>query len=326
MKENPRNLSRRGFLTAAAILGGGALLAYGTHQGYFWAIQEGVLPNNLNTAPVPTDLLQKFQEINDSTSTPTPFTPLATESCKQTPTAEVTKPTETKVETLESRLLFGGEIDLFDFNKRIRGFFNIKGTEINIPYFRTLEYREGMDFEKEFSTKLGRAIIWKNYYHYEGKNHVYYFLWPHSGRDKGRPLEFTDFQEYLDYVQDEESPRKGWRRTPQEVEEVLKNTLIGSSLLLDQEKNGTALGKVEAAIRIPPLEVNSFFWRYYKSNPEKFFELVARDYPGFGFDKVLGKDKVLVIMTCGLGLDGETPAPGREGSNQGRYIFVVTAQ
>jgi len=326
MKENPRNLSRRGFLTAAAILGGGALLAYGTHQGYFWAIQEGVLPNNLNTAPVPTDLLQKFQEINGSTSTPTPFTPLATESCKQTPTVEVNKPTETKVETLESRLLFGGKIDLFDFNKRIQGFFNIKGVGIYVPYFRPLEYKNEINYDKDFAPGMGVAITWKDFYQYEGKNYVSYFLWPHSGRHDGAPLQFTDLQEYLDYVQDEKSPRRGWRRTPQEVEDVLKNTMIGSSLLLDQEENGSALGKVEAVLRIPPLEVNSFFWRYYKSNPGKFFELIARDYPGFGFDKVLGKDKTLVIMTCGLSLDGETPASGREGSNQGRYIFVLTAQ
>ena len=319
MKENPIKISRGNSIKLVGLtVLGLAGLASGGYLTYQYAAQEGLIPHSIDTALVPTDLLKKLQKI-EASKTATPFSPGATS------TSTMAKDTEAFTPTPELGDLFAGKIDLFDFKKSIRGLFTLNdGHQLLISPFNPLENSADINAHTDFAPGKGIGLTWKNYRQYEGINKVDYFLWLHSGRMiGGQSLEMTDLQEFLDFVQD--GPQRGYRRNYPETYEILKNTIIGSSLLLDQEKNGSALGKIEAAIRIPPQEV-ILFYDQFKQDPSKILEYLGQKYPGYGFENILRKNKNLVLVTCGTNLNGgEKSDPGRKSYEQSRYIFVITA-
>lgn len=318
MKEKPIKIG----LAVLGIAGSG----FAGYVAYQYAAQEGLISRPVNLAPIPTGLLEKFQEI-ESTKTTTPFSPDVT----LIPTVLENTETVTSTTTPELGDLFAGKIDLFDSKKSISGFFSLRNNQqLLISPFHSLENFDGINPEVDFAPGIGKGLTWKNFYQYKDANMVDYYLYLHSGRMLigDRPLEMTAMQEFLDM-----DPITGFRRDFQIPNQIIKSDIIGSSLLLDQVSNGSALVTIEAAIRIAPLEVNSLFIAPDPKKPWKttwrpdLLEYLAQTYPGFGFENLLGKDRNLVLITCGTNLNGgEVPASGRKSYEQARYIFVTTSR
>jgi hypothetical protein len=318
MKEKPIEIG-------LAVLGATGL-GFAGYVTYQYAAQEGLISRPVSIAPIPTNLLEKLQEI-EATKTATPFSP----DIDLTPTVLENTETTTPTATPELGDLFAGKIDLFDFEKSISGFFNLRNNQqLLISPFHPLENFDGINPEVDFAPGIGRGLTWENFYQYKNINMVDYYLYLHSGRMLigNIPLEMTAMQEFLDM-----DPTTGFRRDFQIPNQIIKSDIIDSSLFLDQTDNGSTLVTIKAAIRIAPLEVNNLFTAPDPKKPWKtiwrpdLLEYLAQTYPDFGFENLLGKDRNLVLITCGTNLNGgEIPASGRKSFEQSRYIFVLTPQ
>jgi hypothetical protein len=318
MKEGHSHIGRRNFLK----LGAAAALAAGGYTGFKFLLDNDLIPNPIppRKNPVSSDLAKKLDEA-EATVTATPFQPATPE----TKTTQVTPSSEVTPEVPND--LFGGKIDFFDYEKAepqnqkpIEGLLETRsGQKLAISPFKTTS------IEEDFSAGKGLGKTWKDLRRYQGINVVDYFLFLHSGTMKftNAPLEMTDIQEYLD-----KDPVTTFRRNYWVPYQILKDEFLGSPVVFKQEGNGEVLGKITAAIRIAPLEVNDLFvvienklvWR------SDLLEYLAQKYPGFGFENVLDRNKNLVLITCGKNLNGgEAKIPDLPDYEQARYIFVITA-
>jgi hypothetical protein len=166
--------------------------------------------------------------------------------------------------------------------------------------FRVVPYSPEILASREFLENMDFSIAWEHL--------GFYGLWIHSGLAYGiGELPAYPLQTYL------EKDARGFFRSPSTVNEHLQNCVINAEMHLLQG-NTISVGKVVAAVRVPPSEVDEV-----SRHAMDLVPYLAETYPDSGFDQMYPPG--LLFYFCGQQLTGEMANPNYSKWTQARFII-----
>ena len=274
--ETPKKpkISRRAFLRLGSAAAGGAALIGAAAVGR--KVLEDLGVQLVPHGPVEDNFFyREAQRLAESTHVaPTPFQPQ--------PTSEVTLESPPTPETYNAWVF--DNIDLSNSRKQIDMGFYIGQDTILVPYFTPVAFYEGVLEDGAFEAESNTGMTYL-----DGLNRKILNL--HSGRRSAldtRGFTAWALQKYL-----EEYPSTGSRRHPREVDEFIKKSVVGSSVVVREDKVSSN-SKIVAGVRVGPQRVAES-----QEHVGDIIDWLGQNYPDSGFADLGRNHETLVIKFCG---------------------------
>ena len=210
-----------------------------------------------------------------------------------------------------------GKIDFANSSEQIGMLYVMGEDRIVVPHFTPLMWYPGVETDGNFYPNTNTGVTYLD----EGNRKISNL---HSGRHGRHTYTMWGLQTFIEErvvsVHPETGDEVKIRRLHQEVNDFLKEKIIGSEVILQQGSVGE-LARVVAAVRIPPARVLEF--RHHVMDVVPW---VAENFPGYGFEQVAARSDIQIDKFCGRNLTKTTsleePVPNLSEYLQARFLIA----